>query len=94
MPTGFINSDKDFSKLSAEELLAAEEKLRKNRKAVMLRRAVKTAPQIAAKTGFKGSTGNIISRIVQDYAARVRAAGGTVESLECVRATLEKLYYS
>ena len=85
MATGFINRDKDFNKLSAAELLAADEKARRNKKALMLRRAVKAAPKITAKTGFvtkfRGTSGiaSAVQTYVNAYIKRIEDDGGTFE---------------
>jgi hypothetical protein len=94
MPTGFINSDKDFRKLSAAELLAAEEEVRKNRKAERLKRLVQIAPNSEGSIVLRkarGTAGSAIDQLVNDYIARVKAAGGVVEAVNCLRATLKAL---
>ena len=99
MATGFVNSDKDFDQLSAEELLAAEEKVRQTRKALRLRRAVKAAPLVTASTGFvtkyRGTTGiaSAVQTYVNAYIKRIEDDGGTFEDAakDCVTYALVDL---
>ena len=92
MPTGFTNSDKDFRKLSADELLAAEEALRKNRKAEQLRRLTREAPSEKGGVFFRGTVGSGVTKMVHDYRNRVLAAGGVAEALDCLHATLQRYW--
>ena len=96
MAIKFTNTDNDYKKLSAEELLAAEEEVRKNRKSEMLKRAVKGGVFQSAGVKFKatGTKGGPSGRIAKLYGARVREDGGIVEALNCVISSLDKLYHS
>ena len=98
MAIKFTNTDNDYKKLSAEELLAAEEEVRKNRKSEMLKRAVKggvfQSAGVKFKAKAKGTKGSPSGRIAKLYGVRVREDGGIVEALNCVISSLDKLYHS